>query len=182
MNRLRYNKNEDFISFYILVKDISSETVDDCCVFKLQKEKLFKAWSIYLSFICLPSCHISRFVSLSLFLSLLGSRPPSPFTVLLSDCCFSLFSLYGNISTCQLPPQGRCWRSAEIIKTEIPRRFQLHCICTTHGRSIQFITVTVMVVFSPLSVYLLSENMSVFLWHLMDRRKKSVILKCWKVP
>lgn len=93
----------------------------------------------------------------------------------------SLFSLYRNISTCQLPPQGRCWQSAKIIKTEIPLRFQLHCICTTHERRIQFITVIVMVVFSPLSVYLFSENMSVFLWHLMDR-KRSVILKCWKVP
>lgn len=70
-------------------------------------------WLPFFSF-CIPHS------SLSLFLSLLGSRPPSPFTVLL----FSLFTLYRNTSTCQLLPQEWYQQSAKIIKNQIGKTSQ----------------------------------------------------------
>lgn len=90
----------------------------------LLDEELFKAQSIHHSSICLPGCHIPRFVPLILlsvcfFRSLAaGHHLHSPFVLLLT-LLFSLFSLRRNISTCQLPPQEWCWQSAKIIKWEI---------------------------------------------------------------
>lgn len=87
---------------------------DVCCLFKLQKEQLFRAQSIRLTSICLPGCHISRifFVSPSVCFT-----PWLQATVFIHHPAlrlpFSSFSRHRNKAARQLSPQERRRRSAD---------------------------------------------------------------------